>query len=256
MLHHYPLSPNVTAFSTLRQGGVSQGEYASFNINPHSGDSPAAVDANKELLAKALQLSEQRILLPHQTHGTEIRIVADAFFELPTATQQMLLEGVDGLATQCRGLCIGVSTADCVPLLLWDEEHRAVAALHAGWRGTLQRMAERGVRQMNEWFATSPQHLHAVIGPCISLPHFGVGDEVYQQFADTLHPMDRIAQRIDGQWHLNLPLANRLQLERLGVPAAHIHCSNLCSWEQPQQFFSARRQGINSGRTYTAIMIH
>ena len=105
---------------------------------------------------------------------------------------------------------------------------------------------------MHDAYGTEPTDIHAVIGPGISLDSFEVGDEVYEQFAQAGFDMVRIA-RHDAKWHIDLPLCNQLQLEAMGV--TDIHQADVCTYQQYDQYFSARRLGIDSGRIYTAIML-
>ena len=243
-----PLHPEVTAFSTLRAGGVSRGEYASFNICPYTGDRPENIEINRHLLAAFLGIPDSHIALPHQTHSTEVR-------RLDTPAALHTLRGVDALITDKPHLCVGVSTADCIPVLLYDAAHRAVAAIHAGWRGTIGRIVERTISMMQKEYGTRPAALFAAIGPGISGNAYEVGDELPGLFSEAGFPMGEIAFKTGGHYHLDLPRANTLELIRLGVPADHIHRCNLCTYTHHQRFFSARRQGIRSGRIFTGILI-
>lgn len=253
-LHFYDLGSGVTAFSTTRHGGCSEGRHASMNINPYCGDSPEATARNLRLLAEELGVEPGRIVLPHQTHQTDVRLISEEFFRLPGNIQTMVLNGVDGVMTQLTGVCVGVSTADCVPVLLYDPRHRAVAAVHAGWRGTAKRIVQKSVMEMAAAFGTEASDVKAVIGPCISLDAFEVGDEVYDEFQKALFPMEKIAQRRE-KWHIDLPLCNRLQLEAAGIPAQNIASCGICTYHSEADFFSARRLGTESGRIYTGIIV-
>jgi YfiH family protein len=195
------MGAGVLAFSTMRQGGCSTGNYADFNINNYCGDALEHIARNRQALAALIGVSEQHIVMPHQTHGTVVCRV-----DAPPAE---VLEGVDAVMTDVKGLCIGVSTADCIPILLYDAEHHAACAVHAGWRGTVKRIVQEAVRQMQAAYDSQPCQLKAVIGPGISLESFEVGDEVYQQFADAGFDMDPIARRY-AKWHLDLPQCNRI----------------------------------------------
>ena len=156
-LKTYDMGDGIVAFSTTRHGGVSTGtSYASFNINPFCGDDPAHVAANRELLCKELGIDSRHLILPHQTHGVDTRIISDEFCALPDNVRQMVLEGVDAVMTNVPGVCVGVSTADCIPVLLHDPKHRAVCAVHAGWRGTLARIRHQPRRPCG---GHRPRHL-------------------------------------------------------------------------------------------------
>ena len=93
-----------------------------------------------------LGISSERLVLPHQTHQTAVRQIADEFFTLPERIKTMLLEGVDAVMTDVKDACIGVSTADCVPIIIYDSEHHAACVVHAGWRGTVARIAENAIK--------------------------------------------------------------------------------------------------------------
>ena len=252
-LLEYNLSPDVTAFSTMRDGGVGQGTYSSFNITHYCGDSPENVAANRALLCDRLAIEDARLILPRQTHGTEVLYVDAAFLALDREAQTERLNGVDALFTRELGLCIGVSTADCVPILIYDEPTHAVAAIHAGWRGTVQRITEKTISAMAS--SLSLPSAKAVIAPSISLDAFEVGDEVYDAFRDASFPMQQIAKRYGAKWHIDLWEANRLQLLACGLRPENITVSGVCTHASHEQFFSARRLGISSGRIFNGIMI-
>ena len=251
----YALDPGVTAFSTTRKGGYSRGAYGEFNINPYCGDDAHAVARNRQMLCNGLRLAgPERLILPHQSHGTAVCLVDNAFLALSSDSQKAHLDNTDALLTAEPEVCIGVSTADCIPILLYDPEHRTAAAVHAGWRGTLKRIAAKAVEEMVTVFGSRPQALKAVVGPGISLKNFEVGDDVYDLFASEGFDMGRVASRF-GKWHLNLPFLNQLQLEETGMAGTHIQQCGLCTFDQSERFFSARRLGIRSGRIYTGIVI-
>jgi YfiH family protein len=242
------------AFSTTRHGGESKGSYGSMNINPYCGDDLEAIAANRRSLAVELQVKEQHIVVSHQVHDVVCKEIADDYFNLPPSEQGKYLDGVDGVMTRCRNLCIGVSTADCIPILLYDKLHHAAAAVHAGWRGTVRYIARRAVETMSQTFETLPEDIMAVIGPGISLKNFEVGQEVYDAFAASGHDMNALATKYE-KWHINLPLSNKLQLVSTGVKPANIIVSGICTYDAVDDYFSARRLGIASGRIYTGIIL-
>lgn len=245
-LTYYNMGTGVTAFSTTRQGGCSTGNYAAFNINGYCGDDEVHIAANKVALCGLLGIDSNRLVMPHQVHDCVVRRI--------DGPQQGVIEGVDAVMTDVPQLCIGVSTADCIPVLLYDSTHRAVSAVHAGWRGTVLRIVQKAVEAMHDTYGTAPADLQAVIGPGISLDSFEVGDEVYDQFLSAGFDMQPISRR-EAKWHIDLPMCNRLQLMEAGVPADHIQMTNICTYQQYDRYFSARRLGIQSGRIYTGILI-
>ncbi len=250
----YHLGEGVTAFSTTRQGGYSEGRYGEFNMNPYCGDNEEAVRRNRELLCRLLGIDDDSLLMPHQIHQTKTAVVDEDMLRLPADERQKKLEGVDALMTDRAGVCIGVSTADCIPVLLYDKGHHTVCAIHAGWRGTVLRIVEKAVSRMTAVYGTRPIDIVAQIGPGISLDSFEVGDEVYDAFTREGFPMEAISKRYE-KWHIDLPECNRLQLLSSGVPADRISVSPVCTFKQSDTFFSARRLGINSGRIFTGALL-
>lgn len=254
VLHFYNLSPTLLAFSSTRHGGVSTGSYGEFNINHFCGDDEAHLGANLQALAEELGVDARHIVMPHQVHDVKCRLVDPMLIAADEKERARMLDGYDAVMTQLKGVCIGVSTADCIPVLLYDEPRQAVCAIHAGWRGTCARIVEKAVAEMQRCFGTHPQDLQAVIGPGISLDNFEVGQEVYDEFRRAGHDMSRIARRMT-KWHIDLPHCNELQLVRTGVPQGRIYQSGICTWNQVDDYFSARRLGQQSGRIFTAIML-
>ena len=244
----------VIAFSTTRKGGASQGNYGEFNINAFCGDDPKAVQENRKALCEELGIDPQRLIMPHQTHGTEIRQIAEDFLSLPENIRGMILEGVDAVMTDIKGVCIGISTADCIPVLLYAPSKHVACAVHAGWRGTLAKIATKAIAAMVMHYHVNPNELKAVIGPGISLDSFEVGDEVYEQFASAGFNMEAISQRRE-KWHIDLPACNRMQMEEMGVKRDNITVSDVCTMKDSDTYFSARKLGTESGRIFTGIII-
>ena len=254
VLQYYPLGEGVTAFSSTRQGGYSEGRYGEFNINRYCGDSEESIKRNREALCQLLGIEDHSLLMPHQVHLAEIAVVDRDMLTLPTEEILQKLDGIDALMTNEAGVCIGVSTADCIPVLLYDPIRRASCAIHAGWRGTVQRIVEKAVARMTEVFGSDPKNLIAQIGPGIHLESFEVGDEVYQTFEKEGFPMELISKKYE-KWHIDLPECNRLQLVAAGIPETHIAVSPICTFQQSDTFFSARKLSINSGRIFTGILL-
>ena len=145
----------------------------------------------------------------------------------------------DALLEDRPGAVIAIRTADCIPILLVDERHRAVAAVHAGWRGTVAHIAAAAVDSMRRQFGTEPQDLHAAIGPGIGACCYEVGPEVAAQFGE------------QGRAHISLAGANRAQLLAAGVTPEKIYASNLCTRCLAEEFHSFRRDGEAAGRLYS-----
>ena len=232
---------NISHFVTTRQGGVSKGAYASFNPGEYSGDNPEAVRANRKLLSDAIRIPSERIFAPFQVHGAEVRSIEPSFLSLPLEEQQLYMHGVDALVTDVPEVCIAVSTADCVPVLLYAPDVKAVAAVHAGWRGTVLRIAGKTVRILMDEYGADPRLMKAGIAPSIG-PGFEMSC-ILKRDADT------------GKAHIDLWEANRLQLLTEGLSAGNIELAGICTYAHPDEFFSARRLGIKSGRILSGIFL-
>lgn len=158
----------------------------------------------------------------------------------------------DALFTGVGGLALGVVTADCVPILVAETTGRAVASIHAGWRGTSEGIARRTIDDMVSSLGVEPAGLIAVIGPHIGVCCMEVGEEVFEWFHDP-----SVFER-RGEWprpHLSLAAANRAQLVAAGVPAGSIHVSGLCTRCRGDLFHSYRRDGDRAGRQLSVIGI-
>lgn len=256
-LLEYNTDCNIRAFSTYR--GEGSGNYGGFNITHYCGDSQEHVAKCRAELCRMLGIDDDKLILPRQTHGNKTLCVDENFIALNKGKQTELLYGIDAIITDLPQTCIGVSTADCIPILLYDSTRRVVAAIHAGWRGTVADIAKECVTTMQERYGCCPGELKAIIAPGISQESFEVGDEVYDQFADAGFPMTRIAARYpaeDGdKWHIDLWEANRILLTDTGIRESDITVSGVCTYKQHDDFFSARRLGINSGRIFNGIML-
>ncbi len=256
-LLEYDTIPSVKAFSTQRgctSCEANEAPYASFNITHYCGDDPDRVRRNRALLAQHLSIANDRIVLPHQTHGDICKRIDADYLQCSAEEKTKFLYGVDAVYTTERKLCIGVSTADCVPVLIGDADAKVVAAIHAGWRGTVSCIVEKCISRICEDTGINPSALHAVIGPSISLEAFEVGDEVWERFSEVFN-MSGISRQMNGKWHIDLWAANYECLLRAGLDARNIKVAGICTHANHHQFFSARRLGINSGRIFSGIML-
>lgn len=248
---------NISHFVTTRYGGCSEGTYASFNCSPYSGDEADKVGLNQDILCKELGSSLRQLVIPYQTHATTVFVVNNEFIEASAKRQQEMLYGVDALITRQPGYCLCVSTADCVPILLYDKKQKAIAAVHGGWRGTVAFIAGHTLEKMRAAFGTEGRDVIACIGPSISLASFEVGEEVYEAFRLNGFDMSRISvwKKETGKHHIDLWEANRMQLLDFGVPDSQIEVAGICTYIYHDDFFSARRLGIKSGRILSGIML-
>jgi len=245
----------IAHFCTTREGGASVGNYASFNMSPFSGDEPVNFIANKNILGEQFNIDPQQIIIPFQTHGTEIREIDKSFLQLTANEKKQHLQGVDALFTRLTGVCIGVTTADCVPLLFFDPEKKVIAVAHAGWRGTCARIAKKTIRTLEEKYHCQPENIRVVIGPSISAEVYEVGKEVLDHFETAGFKIPEIVTVRNKAYYLDLWKANQISLEETGVLKENIETAGICTFTNHEQYFSARRLGIQSGRMLSGIML-
>lgn len=257
LIQHPSLSQfnDILHFTSTRNGGVSTGNYSSLNLGLYSDDNPENLRENFARILCKVGISECRVFLPFQTHGDIVRKIDESFLKQSKNIHQNLLNGVDAIVTNLPNQFIGVSTADCVPILLYDPVKKAIAAVHAGWRGTCKRIISNTVKLMEESYQTNPTDLIAVIGPSISPEVYEVSYELVDIFKKEKFETEKIFFQKREKQYLDLWTANKLLLCECGLNDENISISGHCTYTQQEKFFSARRLGIKSGRLMSGIML-
>ena len=234
-------------FST-RIGGASRGPYSSLNLSRTVGDDPVAVEENVRRFAHAASFGRP-ILTAHQVHGTRMIFAGKG----PSAEAMPLPDtDADALVTTSRDVGVAVKTADCTPILIHAPAAAAVAAVHAGWRGTHARILARAIESLVSDYGASRADIRIVIGPRIGPCCFEVGEEVAAQFAASA---PGVVLRRGGKIFVDLGLANRLECLESGVPAAQIEDLGRCTSCEPDVFFSHRRDRGATGRHVSFIAL-
>lgn len=216
-------------------------EYSALGHGVMSFTTKRSLGRNRQRICELLSIDDSRLIIPHQTHTDRILEITEPFFDKTDAKRKELLEGIDAVFTRVPGVCIGVSTADCIPILLYDPIERVAGAVHAGWRGTVKRITRKTIETMVKTCGVNPESLRAVIAPGISMPNFEVGEEVYKEFSDAGFDMSVIARHYQ-KWHINLKECNRQQLLECGVKSWNIYVEQLCTCEHTDILFSARAE--------------
>lgn len=249
---------NISCFTTTRNGGFSQGNYSSNNCGIHTNDNPMHVKQNLELICQSLPVRPTELVIPHQIHDTHSLVINQQYINASESERKNMLDGIDSLITSEKGYCLCVTTADCIPLTFYDKENQVIGTAHAGWRGTVKRIAQQTLERMASLYGTKGDNVIACMGPGISLAAFEVDEEVNQAFLQAGFPMDIISEwrPHTHKYHINLWLANRLQLTEFGIPDSQIEMAGICTYLRYKEFFSARRLGNESGRALTGIMIN
>lgn len=233
--------PKLVAAQSTRQGGHSEAPFTSLNLSYYTEDMPRRIQANRDLFFAGLGFSEKEVAGAKQVHGTEVL----------HARVPGQFEGYDALITQVRGLLLTVTVADCTPVLVYDPEQRAVAAIHAGWRGTVAGIVTRTVQAMQQAFGTDPARCMAFIGACIGAENYEVDADVADHFPDRHKHWDAERQK----FLLDMKDANRHQLLAMGIPASSIEVSPYCTVAHNDTFFSHRREKGRTGRMLAAIAL-
>lgn len=237
-MEFYNLNPHITAFTTDRTVGRDETELRRF-------------------------IDFKNFCYPHQTHTDNVQVIEHSFFLLSEAEQKNLLEGIDALISNIPEVCIGISTADCIPIIVYDPRHHCAAAIHAGWRGTVAHIVTKTMSLMTESYGTDASDCTAVIGPGISQRSFEVGWEVYDQFVSKgfdMKPVTITLPAKDGNGtkpHIDLKEINRQQLITAGVRSENIMVSDIDTFTD-KRFFSARREqtgNVKCGRILSGFVL-
>lgn len=235
----WPAPANVQAVTTTRQGGVSKHPFDSLNMAGHVGDDPAAVAANRRLIAESLSLPDEPWWLS-QVHGTGVATIEKGGGGLPEADASMSRE---------FGCVCAVLTADCLPVLFCDRAGTRVAAAHAGWRGLSAGVLEATVNVL----AAPGDEILAWLGPAIGPRSFEVGEEVYQAFVDQdAETAGSFVVSKPGHWFADLYALARRRLASVGVTA--VYGGGFCTFEDSERFYSFRRDG-KTGRMASLIWL-
>jgi YfiH family protein len=243
-------APFVHGFTT-RAGGVSAPPFDSLNLGAKWGDDPVAVSENRRRVERAVwgRAAAGPIVVARQVHGTTVVRVKAGDDRAAIAQRD-----ADALCTDVAGVMLGVFVADCIPALLVDPRTGAVAAVHAGWRGTVAGVLPAAVRALGDEFGARPGDLRVALGPAIGRCCFEVGPEVVAAFEalftdarayGVVVPSPRGAA---GKANVDLKAANRLLLERAGVAPAAIDTGPECTHCDRAHFFSFRRDGGATGQ--------
>lgn len=245
LIPEWPAPSSVACCITTRNGGKSLGNYANNNLALHVGDQEAVVQQNRDALCKSLELNQTPQWL-EQIHG--VRVVE--------AKNDGRVRTADASFTREKGVACAVMTADCLPILVCNQQGTQVAAVHAGWRGLAKGVVSNALTE----FKCPMTQIMAYLGPAISQPHFEVGIEVLEEFFQ----MARTAQHADAigaafkpssrplHFHADIYALARAELQALGVTA--IYGGNYCTYADAEHFYSYRRDKT-TGRMASLIWL-
>jgi hypothetical protein len=238
------------AFFT-RAGGVSSGVYATLNSGIGSQDAAVNVAENRARMAATMGVAPEHLLTAYQMHSPTVMLV-----ERPWSTDER--PRADAMVTRLRGVALGISTADCGPILFADATARVIGGAHAGWRGALSGVIEATVDAM-ERIGADRRRMVAVLGPTISQPNYEVGPELIERFvaADAGNAQYLVSSVRAGHAHFDLPgyIIARLR----GAAVATVENIDRCTYAEPEHFYSYRRathqDDADYGRHINAIAL-
>lgn len=241
----------IHAFTT-RLGGVSEGPFKSLNLGFSVGDLPERVVANRRRVADALGYDLPRAVSGRQVHGNNVAVAGLSDAGAGAFGPETSLPETDGLVTSVPQLPLTALFADCVPVCLVDTVNRTVGMVHAGWQGTMQRIAGKAVAEMSGAFGTRPSECLAVLGPAIGPCCYEVDGPVARKFQGL---GGTVSRRDEGKWRVDLWEANRLDLLAAGVLPKNISVVDICTACHPELMFSYRRDGGTTGRMAAVVML-
>lgn len=231
--------PRLIAAQSTRHGGVSRAPFASLNLGLSSGDERGQVLENRQRFFNSLGIDPAEVALGFQVHGDSILY----------AQQPGNYENYDAFITDQTNVFVAVSVADCTPVLIYDAENEAVAAIHAGWKGTMLQLVTKTLQAMQARFGTQPAHCHAYVGTCISECSFEVDADVADHFESRFKQYDKARNK----YFVDLKQANATQLLDAGIPATQVEISPFCTVTHNADYFSYRKEGKQSGRMLAVI---
>ena len=233
LLEDFPLTHGVT----YRYGGVSEDSFNSFNMGLHVGDTPDAVAENRKRLARVLGVEPHRLTCGEQVHGVGVTRVTPELVGRGAFSWDDSIPDSDAIHTNLVNVPLLLLVADCVPVLIYDAVHHAVAVVHAGWRGAIAHIVERTIDSMYEAYGTSPSDCYLFIGPSIGADSFEVSEEIAEQFRQDmsalgLSQVDEVVRYIqrDGQTtptpHVDLKVYIAACVVQKGVPLKQVAVSS------------------------------
>jgi YfiH family protein len=237
--------PEIVHAVFTRLGGKSASPFHSLNVGRLVGDEGRNVEDNHVLILRTLGLNPGQVVTAHQVHGAQVAMVQ-------SADGGGVVPSTDALMTNSPGMALLLRFADCLPLLLYDPWHKAIALAHAGWRGCLAGVVAKTVARMGQDYHSDPSELTACLGPAIGPCCYQIGPDVIGLVKEVFPGENHLLlTQPDGSLHLDLPAAVRRQLQQAGVQ--QIEDSSVCTCCHTDEFFSHRASGGRTGR-FAAVL--
>jgi YfiH family protein len=217
-----------------------------FSLALHTDENPQRILKNRAIIQAEFPL--MRFMVANQTHSSNIETI-DNQESKGWNTQESVIKDCDALISNQKGVMLTILTADCVPILLFDPQQKAVGAVHAGWRGTEQEIVFKTVEKMVETFGSNPKDIIAGVAPSIGVCCYEVEEDVAKHFFDDGNAYTKKGDK----FMLNLPHVNKMQLLRAGLSEENIEMSGICTACEVEDYFSYRKEQGCSGRFMSMI---
>ncbi len=261
LLEDFPLTHGVT----YRYGGISEGAFDSFNMGLHVGDAPEAVWENRKRLAQVLGVDPNHLTCGEQVHGVGVTRVTQELVGRGAFSWDDSIPDSDAIHTNLVNVPLLLLVADCVPVLIYDAVHHAVAVVHAGWRGAIAHIVERTMDSMHDAYGTLPSDCYLFIGPSIGADSFEVSEEIGEQFRQDmcalgLSQVDQVVRYIQRQGqmtptpHVDLKGYIAACVVHKGVPLEQVSVSSTDTMTTDGCYSYRRDQGRTGRMAMFAVL--
>ncbi|MDY0213594.1 MAG: peptidoglycan editing factor PgeF [Desulfuromonadaceae bacterium] len=246
-------APSVVAGVTTRNGGISRAPFNSLNLGFNTEDPRHNVEGNLATFTHAFAIVQRQLVLVKQVHGCDIVVVDHKNYDVSHFQDVE----ADAIVTNQPGLMLGITVADCYPVLIFDPQQRVAAAVHVGWRGAAQGIIGATIASMQREFGCTPEVLQVSVGPGISKEFYVVGKEVRDAFRspEGSGHWKEISTEVElGEWQVDLRQSCVIQLQEAGIKNSNCDISELCTYKNRDMLFSYRRDKGQTGRQMGYIM--
>lgn len=226
------------------------------DISFNTGRNYCEILQNRKIISEAAEIPLENFIMQDQVHSNRIKNISKNDKGKGVLDHNDALHDTDAMITNKKGLCLFIFAGDCVPLLFFDPINLVIGAAHSGWKGTVKKIAQKTVFKMQAKYGSNPEEIIIGIGPSISVSNYEVGENVVQEVEKTFGTKKGylMYNKVSGKYHTNLWYANKKQLIDIGIPENNIEIAGLCTFENSDLFFSARRNK-NTGRFAAGIML-
>lgn len=240
-----------------RFGGVSKPPFHSLNVALHTGDCDESVIINRQLFCQGIGINSEHIVTAQQLHTDHIAVVTKEAKGRGAGSYEDAIPNTDALITNVPGVPLMLFFADCVPVLIADPVQRAIGAVHAGWRGTVEKIAQKTILSMQSNFGTKPEDCLVGIAPSIGPCCYVVDEIVINKLKKQFNNWEELIKEANekGKWYFDLWKANIHQLEEIGVKGSNLVTSGVCTACNHELFFSYRKENGATGRIGAVIVL-